>query len=455
MRIYLVVPLAHKATAMRIEDTAGSNRVWSSAVSPLIGACLRRGDVDSTNGRSTRPTTRGFRTSTMATRTSTTRTICTAVGPSADHSDAGYVPCSKEEVVVAYLDCRRGKRNTPSALAFEMRLARNLFRLYERLVDGTYEPGVSKRFAVRRPKLREVWAADFTDRIVHHLLHNRIAARFERSFIADSCACIPGRGTLYAATRLESKIRSVTQNWTRPAYYLKCDLANFFVSIDKNIVFELLAPKITEPWWLELARTILFHDPRKNYEIRGVPSDLDLVPPHKRLTNQPAHLGLPIGNLPSQFLANVLLNPLDQRAKHQLRARHYIRYVDDFLFLHESADWLNAVLADITEFLPTRLGVRLNSSKTILQPIERGVDFVGQVIKPWHRYTRHRTVNEAVRRIRVADEVDLMSLANSYFGLVRQAGSSHHDQARIANAVRQRGNAVNKQLTKTYWGATA
>lgn len=331
-----------------------------------------------------------------------------------------------------------------------MRLERNLRELFDELQDGAYVPRRSICFVVTRPKPREVWAADFRDRIVHHLLYRRIGARFENAFIADSCACIPGRGTLYAAQRLEEKVRSITQNWSRPAYYLKCDLANFFVSIDKPILRELLVARIVEPWWMALAELVLMHDPRTDFEFRGDHRLLDLVPPHKRLLNQPAHLGLPIGNLSSQFFANVYLDVLDQRAKHGLRARHYIRYVDDFMFLHESADWLNAVLRDVEAFLPMRLGVQLNPRKTILQPVERGIDFVGHVVKPWRRYTRRRTFNDALRRVAQAPAENVFEMANSYFGLLRQASASHHDRARLANVVRGRGHAVDGALTKSY-----
>lgn len=331
-----------------------------------------------------------------------------------------------------------------------MRLERNLRELFDELCDGSYHPRRSICFVVTRPKPREVWAADFRDRIVHHLLYNRIGPRFERAFIADSCACIKGRGTLYAAQRLESKVRSITQNWSRPAYYLKCDLANFFVSIDKRILRELLAVHISEPWWLALTDTVLMHDPRTDFEFRGDRRLMDLVPQHKRLMNQPAHLGLPIGNLSSQFFANVYLDALDQRAKHVLRARHYIRYVDDFVFLHESPDWLNAALRDVEAFLPERLGVHLNPRKTILQPIETGVDFVGHVIKPWRRYTRRRTFNEVLRRVAQAPADDVYEMTNSYFGLLRQSPASHQDRARLANVVRDRGHSVNAAFTKTY-----
>lgn len=350
----------------------------------------------------------------------------------------------------AYLDCRQAKRNKPSAVAFEQRLERNLGDLYDDLSAGSYRPGRSICFVITRPKPREVWAAEFRDRIVHHLFHNRVAPRFYASFIVDSCACIPGRGTLYAAQRLESKIRSVTQNWSRPAHYLKLDLANFFVSIDKPILRDLLARKITEPWWLRLAETILFHDPRQDFEYRGDPAMLNKVPAHKRLTSQPSHIGLPIGNLSSQFFANVYLDVLDQHIKHRIGAKYYIRYVDDFILLNESPQWLNAAKAEIDAFLPDRLKAQLNPKKTILQPVDRGVDFVGQVIRPWHRTTRRRTFNEAIRRTETIPADELFETANSYFGLLGQATHSHHERAKLANVLRRRGHSVKSDLTKIH-----
>ncbi|RQG48309.1 reverse transcriptase [Pseudomonas aeruginosa] len=354
-----------------------------------------------------------------------------------------------EDLVKAYYDCRRHKRNTASAMRFAERLEENLLDLYEELQDGSYTPGRSICFVVTRPKHREVWAADFRDRIVHHLLYNHAGAGIEAQFIADSCACIPGRGTLYAAERLESKVRSVTQNWSRPAHHLKLDLANFFVSIDKRVLHKQIARMIDEPWWRNLALQILWHDPRADFEVRSPRSLFNKVPQHKRLTAQAVHLGLPIGNLSSQFFANIYLNDLDQFVKHQLRAKHYIRYVDDFLLLHESPQQLNEWLAAIEAFLPG-LGARLNPSKTVLQPVDRGIDFVGHVIKPWRRTTRKRTVSEAHRRVAASSDEDLRTIANSYLGLFRQATHSHKDRAAVAIALLRRGFSVDAALTKTF-----
>lgn len=382
----------------------------------------------------------------MATRTTTTRTTSFASAPSADPTVAPY---PFRDLVQAYYDCRRTKRNSASALAFEVDLERNLINLHDDLVNGTYRPGRSICFVVTRPKAREVWAAAFRDRIVHHLLYNHIGAGIEAQFIADSCACIPGRGTLYAAERLEAKVRSLTQNWSRPAHYLKMDLANFFVAIDKRVLGNQLACLVDQTWWRSLALQILWHDPRADFEVRSPRHLFNKVPQHKRLTAQAAHLGLPIGNLSSQFFANIYLNDLDQFVKHKLKARHYIRYVDDFLLLHESPQQLNAWLAEIESYLPA-LGAKLNPTKTILQPVDRGVDFVGHVLKPWRRTTRKRTAQVALRRVAAAPEDDLLEVANSYFGLFRQASHSQSDRAALANVLLRKGRSVNGALTRTY-----
>jgi len=374
---------------------------------------------------------------------------------SAEASVYGHTALSFEDLYQAHITCRRRKRNTASALRFELDLEHELVSLYEELQSGAYRPGPSICFVVKHPKPREIWASEYRDRVVQQYIYDIIGPRFERGFIADSCACIKGRGTLYAIERLDRHVRSQTQNWSIPAWYLKCDLQNFFVSIEKARLWALLEPRIPEPWLRHLAHTILFHDPRENYEFRGNPQDLQLVPTYKRLTCQPSTHGLPIGNLASQLGANILLNVLDQHVKHYIRARRYVRYVDDFVILGRSPQWLNAVLHDIGMFLPAELGLRLNDKKTILQPVPRGIDFVGQVIKPWHRRLRSRTVDYAEREIETAEPSKLMAMTNSYLGLCRQATKSHGDRIRLCRAVRRRGHAVNGELTKAYRSTAA
>ncbi|VUZ24133.1 Uncharacterised protein [uncultured Comamonas sp.] len=439
----LVAPLGDLPTARHIADTAAPGLARSGAVSPLIGASLRRGDVESAN---TPLAGRSIRTSTTATRTTTASRLRPAPGSSAASSSFTF-----SQLVQAYLDCRRHKRSSSSCQAFEAHLERNLCALFEEIASGQYRPGRSICFVVTRPKPREVWAADFRDRVVHHLLYNHIAPRFLASFVAGSSACIPGRGTLYAARHVEAGMRSITQNWSRKAFYLKADLSNFFVSIDKHVLWEQITVKVHEPFWQWLAHTILFHDPRENVIVQSGPRLLAQVPPHKSLFSAPADTGLPIGNLSSQFFANVHLDALDQFCKHRLKARHYTRYVDDFVLLAESTQWLSQALQRIEHFLGSRLHAQLNPKKTILQPVSRGIDFAGQVILPWRRITRPRTLRQALHRLEHMPDADVYASGNSYLGLARQASASHHAQAQLCRALLKRGHAVDgMHLTKAF-----
>jgi hypothetical protein len=245
-------------------------------------------------------------------------------------------------------------------------------------------------------------------------------------------------------------VRSATQNWSQRAHYLKLDLANFFVSIDKTVLRAQLHAKVAEQFWRWLADVILMHDPREDVEVRWDRSRLALVPAHKSLFNAPDDHGLPIGNLSSQFFANVLLNDLDKFIKHQLRAPRYVRYVDDFILIHESPQWLLAAHDRIAAFLPEALHLQLNPRKTILQPVERGVDFVGFVVKPWRRTTRPRTLRAGLQRLHEMPADEVYQAANSYLGLLRQASHSHRDRARFAGAALARGHCVNRAFTKVF-----
>lgn len=352
------------------------------------------------------------------------------------------------QLLCAYLDCRKHKRNTENATKFEMRLNKNLHSLKRDLNAGTYKIGPSRCFVVTKPRPREIWAGAFRDRVVHHLLYNAVGPRITKGFSADSSACIPARGTLYGARRLEAKIRSVTQNWSVPYYYLKLDLSNFFVSIHKPTLFDLVAPKIDDPWMRDLAEQIIFHDPTKNFSFGRNAENLALVPPHKSLFNAPHGYGLPSGNFPSQFFANVHLNPLDQFVKHQIRPHGYARYVDDFVLLHPDPEWLSNAKRRIEQFLDERLKMEVNPRKTILQPVERGVDFVGHIIKPWHTVPRKTLAAGAHAAIESADE-NLPERVNSYLGLMRQTKSYNARSALCREALRA-GYCVDHGFTKVY-----
>jgi hypothetical protein len=355
-----------------------------------------------------------------------------------------------EELYFAYLDCRQHKRNTASACAFEASLARNLAALHRDLCDCSYRIGRSRCFISTHPRPREIWAAGFRDRVVHHLIYNRIAHAFYRSFSPASCACIPGRGTLYAKQRIEKAARSVTRNWSRRAFYLKMDLSNFFVSIDKRILWPLLEKKMPDAWTSALTHQILFHDPVPDAEWRSPPELRALVPPHKQLALAAQDRGLPIGNLSSQFFANVYLNVFDQFVAHQLKPDGYARYVDDMVLMRQDRDALKEDLARSETFLRERLNAILNPRKTILQPVARGVDFVGYVIKPWRTVARGNLLSRAYRAlIAETGPKRRQSIANSYLGILGHC-SGMTERHQICNTARRLGHVVDGNFNRIF-----
>ncbi len=294
----------------------------------------------------------------------------------------------------AYFDCRKNKRNKRSALQFELNLEKNLLQLYKELKTGNYKIGRCICFVVTKPKPREVWAANFRDRIVHHLVYNAIKDRFYKRFIKDTYSCIPGRGTLSAARRLLHFSRAATNNYKRKMYFLKADLSNFFVSIDKDILFDLLKQHVKEEWILTLLQQIIYHDPRTNVYKKSPPHLYRLIPPHKSLWNADEHHGLPIGNLTSQFFSNVYLNVLDQFVKHKLHCKFYLRYVDDFVIIFESPKCLNIFFNSINTHIQLNLKLKLHPLKKLINTVTQGVNFVGFFVLPERILLRKRTINK-------------------------------------------------------------
>lgn len=352
------------------------------------------------------------------------------------------------ELFQAYYDCRKAKRNTWNALQFEENLERNLMDLYYELVSGEYVPGRSIMFVVTRPKPREVWAANFRDRVVHHVLYNRFSGVFYRRFIHDSYACIPEKGTLKAADRVQHFIKSATENHTKQAWYLKADIANFFVSIDKSILDTLLCKHIKDEWWVWLMRQILHKDASDNVHIKSQGSLLDKVPAHKSLLNAKKGYGLPIGNLSSQFFANVYLNELDQFAKHSLKLKHYARYVDDIVVVGESGSDLHKAQKEMSAFVESQLGLKFHPNKTEINTVDRGVNFVGYVIRPHCKYVRRSTIDNMYKRVQQQPDFEsLRATVNSYFGMLRNA-NAYKERKRAAQHLSKSGCWFDGQLTK-------
>ena len=306
---------------------------------------------------------------------------------------------SYENLYRQYLKCRRNKRNTANALRFEVRQEENLLDLKAVLESRTYTPSRSVCFVTQRPKLREIFAADFRDRVVHHVLVDFLERIWEPIFIHDSYACRQGKGVHAGVQRLQTFIRQATANGTRPAWYLQLDIRNFFMSIDKAILFEMLEKRLNDPDALWLTRVLVFHDCTRNYVMKGDAALFDRLPPHKTLFACPPGKGLPIGNLNSQFFANVYLNALDQFVKHSLKCRWYLRYCDDFVLLATDPAQLREWRARIADFLRERLLLELNPAREHLRPVSDGVDFLGYIVRRDYLLVRRRVVGHLRERL--------------------------------------------------------
>lgn len=291
----------------------------------------------------------------------------------------------------AYLGCRENKRTTYHAAKFEMNFETELLKLSEELKSHNYQPGPSICFAITDPKLREVWAADFRDRVVHHLLVRYLEPIWEKMFVFHSYACRKEKGA-------HKSIRYLKKIIAPDLLFLQADIQSFFVSIDKGVLFSIVKKRVKNPEILWLAEKIIYHDPTINYIPRGNLKLLQSVPPHKSLFDK-VDCGLPIGNLTSQFFANVYLNELDQFVKHHLKCRHYFRYMDDLLLLNSSKEQLLKWRDDIKVFLEITLKLKLHPKKQILQPAANGVNFCGYIIKPDYTLIRRRTAKKLKSRL--------------------------------------------------------
>jgi len=338
----------------------------------------------------------------------------------------------------AYLACREAKRKTINALRFEWGMERNLSALQKDLKMRTYKPGRSICFAVKEPSVREIFAAEFRDRVVHHLLINEIIGIGEKEFIFDSYACRKGKGTHAAARRLKEFCRKVTRNGARKAYYLQLDLSGFFMSIGHDVLYSLLEKAVERQnksyQWknsvLWLAGVVIFNKPTENYFAKGDLGLLARVPPRKSLFCAPPGLGLPIGNYSSQFFANLHLNQLDQFAKRVVGCRYYLRFVDDFIILAQSRKDLVIQRNLIIAFLQEELRLKINFGKQRIQPLDAGIDFLGYFIKPDYVLVRRKVVARFKNRVKEMEipsnkEATQKALAvlNSYYGHFRHAFS--------------------------------
>ena len=283
---------------------------------------------------------------------------------------------SFESLVKAYRSCRFGKSASLHQIGFEAKLGKELICLHHEIISGRYKPKPAVCFCVSRPKPREIFASHFRDRIVHHLVVSRIGPLWERRFSYSSFACRIGKGTHGALKYFQKLVRSISQGGEKKVWALHVDLKSFFVTIDRNILVDLLTKDMTDTGLKNLVENLYLTDlrigARKIYTSNNV-----ILPEGKSWFDQGPEKGIPIGNLTSQFGANVYLNGLDQWIQREIRPRGYIRYMDDLILLGKSKEELVGFDLKIDQWLKVHRKQSLNHDKTKLLCLDQGMLFLG------------------------------------------------------------------------------
>lgn len=350
------------------------------------------------------------------------------------------------DLYAAFICAKRHKAKKPYVLHFERNLKENIESLCDDLWTRRYKPEPSTCFVIQRPKKREVFAAQFRDRIVHHLYYNYTHELFERTFIQDTYSCIPGRGTHYGIERMEQHIRQESHNWTRPCYALKIDIRGYFMHINRRRLLDIATASLLKmadhranggmkwrdvidmEFILWLTHEIVLLDPTDGCRRVGNPSEWDGVDASKLMANAPADCGMPIGNLTSQLFSNVYMNPFDQMVKRLLYFLHYGRYVDDSDTICSDRQRLTDAIPVMRDFLKEELCLDMHMGKTQIIDVRYGVEFLGAFIKPYRTYICNRSLS----RIR-QEAADVMHMGrgqafrtvNSLLGVMSHYSSYH------------------------------
>lgn len=351
------------------------------------------------------------------------------------------------DLYIAFFQARRHKAYAPYVRQFEEHLHYNLSQLCDVLWDRTYKPLPSICFIIQDPTIREVYAAAFIDRIVHHLYYFYTHEMYEHTFIYDSYSCIDDKGTSFGIERLYKHIRQESLNYTEECFVLKLDITGYFMHINRKKLLKICnrtiikmstrkmhkgSPKTWEEhidieFVMYLTHEIVLLDPTVNCIELGTEEEKAMVPHTKRLSESPEDCGLPIGNLTSQLFSNVYLNIFDQFMKRILKCIHYGRYVDDSYVVSCDREFLHFVIKQARTFLKEELGLTLNEGKTKILTVTQGVAFLGAFIKPWRIYTANSTLKKMERKFSTLkncqDSLLIRASVNSYLGLMVHTSS--------------------------------
>ena len=348
-----------------------------------------------------------------------------------------------------------GKRKTRDAHAVELYLDENIDRLTEALHNLSYSPSRGEAHIIYNPVIREIFAAPYIDRIVHHLVVDTINPWWDTRLWHGSSSCRVGKGTSYAIALLDKHIRRVSHNFARRTYVVKLDISGYFMHINRAKLLERVLGGLDKQFAGNYGKryeiikhaitAIIMDDPIKGVRIRGSYEDWRKLPMDKSLFAAPEGCGLVIGNVTSQVFSNIYLDPLDRFVTQELGYKNYGRYVDDFYIVvtEEEMPQVKRDIKEINRFLGL-IGLSLNTKKTrIIEPWQ-GVPFLGMVnrngvIMPDKRLTRNyrAAVREYVAGAKNRDSI------MSYLGMM-----VHYDSYKMARKAFGRYGAMFDRLVE-------
>ena len=339
-----------------------------------------------------------------------------------------FMDLTFEDLYNAYLLCLKHKKNKAGTYTFyNADLCKNLYSLLTSLNNRTYEPEPSNCYGITYPAMREIYAAQFRDRIVQHFYMNEINDILENELIDNCCACRLKKGTDYALKQLKDICIELSEKGTKDCYYLKIDLSGYFMSIDRELVSKKFEKLIRENYTgkykdllLYLTPIIFINNPAENC-YKYTRSDIYEKIPERRILKPSSPYGMAIGNLTSQAGSNLNLNDFDHFIIDELNFSNYIRYVDDAIIVSNDKRMLISVIPKIEEKL-NKNHQTLNCKKTKIDTIYHGIPFLGKITYPYgyQKPTKEvikRTINNA-KNIKVTDE-NILCKVNSQIGTLK------------------------------------
>jgi RNA-directed DNA polymerase len=329
---------------------------------------------------------------------------------------------SPENLLAAWQEFVCGKRSKKDVQQFSLNLADNILQLNSELANFTYKHGEYTAFNISDPKPRNIHKAGVRDRVLHHAIYRKLYPFFDKTFIADSYSCRVAKGTHKAMNRFESFGRQVSKNNTKTVWVLKCDIRKFFASIDHKVLLGILASHISDKGLMWLINGVI-----ESFSSSAPIYGQQRQPINRRTTQ--SDIGLPLGNLTSQLFCNIYMNEFDQFVKHKLKAKYYIRYADDFVFLSEDRSKLLSIIPKISTFLGQSLKLQLHPDKVFVKTLASGVDFLGWVNFPYYRTLRNTTSRRMFKRLKEHPEDAILQ---SYLGLIKH-GNSHKLKLELLN----------------------